>query len=702
MNAPRPLSAALALGLVLVVVLMGVAPVSAQAPRTSPPPFFEAVYQSANTTEQENFTVSLEVSSTANISLVFFTFCQLSSPVCYTPVVMNSIGGNWYSGTTNRMSSYNGMTVGVHAGYNISVSFDNETTLTAPTVPNLFTNLTIAQSVTGEYMFEMTVAPTFYHLSGLVADAVTSVGISGATVTLIPGNGTTTTTNATGAYSFPEVVNGTYTLSVSAPGYETTNETVTIANADATQNVPLYKGTGSAPPQGSGAANKGLFGSLSPWWTVPIVGVIIVLAAFLLWSRRRDAGAAATNDPSGSSGSTARTRGRWIAAVLVVVLVIGAGAVYADHLLPTAAAGGSGQTTAPAFTLATIYGQNFSLDQHLNNTVVVIEFTSLSCSECQIVEKSLSSLYSGYNQTGHTRVEIISIYIEPQFGDTVPKLQAYHTSHNVTWMMAQDTGSLAVSRSYGVQDIPTVVVVDPKGQVVYDVSGVQDQTTLQSKINAALAGTAQAISIVTVSVFALAAIAGVTTFFSPCAFPMFPGYMGLFLGLNAGQADPNTKGAYKGAARRAAVAGSVTALGMILVFLLVGLALVVAASIVSGYIPYLLVVVGVVLIGLGALLLTNLQYWKIVTPLQTLWYRMGGKRPEENLSSPATAASGKGFHLKLFSYGMGYAAAAAGCVFPVIFSAIVAGLAVGLLGGIINILIFSLTAAILMLSLIHI
>ena len=156
------------------------------------------------------------------------------------------------------------------------------------------------------------------------------------------------------------------------------------------------------------------------------------------------------------------------------------------------------------------------------------------------------------------------------------------------------------------------------------------------------------------SVFALAAIAGVTTFFSPCAFPMFPGYMGLFLGLNAGQAGagPNAKGAYKGAARRAAIAGSVTALGMILVFLLVGLALILAASVVSGYIPDLLIGVGVVLIALGGLLLTNLQYWRIVTPLQSLWYRMGGKRPEENLARPSSP-SGKGFHLKLFGYGMG-------------------------------------------------
>ncbi len=263
--------------------------------------------------------------------------------------------------------------------------------------------------------------------------------------------------------------------------------------------------------------------------------------------------------------------------------------------------------------------------------------------------------------------------------------------------MAQDTPTLAVSTSYGVSAIPVVVVVDKQGHAVYDQEGVQDPNTLKSTISSAQAGTAAAISIVTVSVFALAAVAGVTTFFSPCAFPMFPGYMSLFLGLNANEPESRSSfgGTYKGAARRAAVAGSITAIGMIVVFLIIGLALVLAANAVSGYIPYLLVIVGVVLVGLGALLLTNLQYWRIVTPLQNLWQRLRGSKPEDALGG-APPAPGQGINLKLFSYGMGYAAAAAGCVAPVIFSAIVAGLALGLVGGIVNILIFSLTAASLM------
>ena len=170
-------------------------------------------------------------------------------------------------------------------------------------------------------------------------------------------------------------------------------------------------------------------------------------------------------------------------------------------------------------------------------------------------------------------------------------------------------------------------------------AGVQSTSQLQSTISNALSGKAAAISIVTVSVFALAAVAGVTTFFSPCAFPMFPGYMSLFLGLNVSNPETQTESAasYRGALRRALSAGSITALGMIIVFLIIGVALVFAANLIGGYIPYFLVIVGAILVGLGALLLTNLQYWRVVTPLQQFWRRLRGKPITDEVVAPAPA-----------------------------------------------------------------
>lgn len=394
-----------------------------------------------------------------------------------------------------------------------------------------------------------------------------------------------------------------------------------------------------------------------------------------------------------SLGARLGRRGRFIGLLL---LVVGISAFFVTASTPAAQAS---SPLAPNFSLPDIYGHNFTLSSYRGTHVVVVEFTSLSCSECQIVEQSLMSLYSNYNQSGTSDVIIASVYTQPQFGDSISALRAYHNQNHVTWTMAQDTPSDTVTNSYGADAIPVVVIIDKQGHAVYDVAGAQSTAQLHATISSALAGTATTISIVTIGVFALAAVAGVSTFFSPCAFPMFPGYMGLYLGLDttAASSRPTYGGTYRGAVRRALSAGSATAMGMIVVFLVIGVALVLAASLISGYIPYLLIIVGVALIGLGLLLFTNLQYWKVIAPLQRLWARMRGIDPEKAASAP-TAASGRGFYLKLFGYGMGYAAAAAGCVAPVILSAIVAGLALGLVGGIINILIYSATAAALMIA----
>ncbi len=403
-----------------------------------------------------------------------------------------------------------------------------------------------------------------------------------------------------------------------------------------------------------------------------------------------------------------RSRREILAAVLLVALVVAASVAYFGSITPGARGSSPTSNLAPNFTVPDIYGQNFTLSAYRGSSVVVIEFTSLSCSECQIIEKSLASLYATYNSSGHSDVVIISIFTNPQFGDTIPALRSYHAAHNITWWMAQDTSNDAISGAYAVQDIPTVVVVNKLGQPIYNTAGVQTTAQIQSAISSALTGTAAPVSIVRASVFVLAAVAGITTFFSPCAFPMFPGYMSLFLGLNAAGPGPKEDATasasssaggptYRGAARRALLAGAVTALGMIIVFLVIGLALAFASNFVGPYIPYLLLVVGSLLIVLGALLLTNLQYWRIVEPLQALGRRISGK-PRDPVAVAAPSATERGLHLRLFSYGMGYAAAAAGCVAPVIFSAIIAGLALGFLGGIINILIFTLTAAALMIG----
>lgn len=271
-----------AVALVLLLPLAGLA--VGQAPRAYSVQVL-AIEQSPNLTAQSTMTISMHVASTASIKFVFFAFCQLTSPVCYAPVVMNAQASNWFVGTTQPMSNYSGMTPGVHAGYNITIQFIDNSTFMEPHLPNAFSNLTIVSSVSGEYMFEVTVRPQVFDLGGVVTDSATGAGISGATVSLVPG-GNSTVTGATGAYAFASLFNGTYTVSVTHIGYTSTSASVVVAGQSQVKNFVLTNPNAPSKTSSSGG-RSGLSALLSGPTLYVIVGISILAVALLTaWATR--------------------------------------------------------------------------------------------------------------------------------------------------------------------------------------------------------------------------------------------------------------------------------------------------------------------------------------------------------------------------------------------------------------------------------
>ncbi|MBN1192868.1 MAG: discoidin domain-containing protein, partial [Coriobacteriia bacterium] len=81
------------------------------------------------------------------------------------------------------------------------------------------------------------VAPTTGTVSGTVTNASTLTAISGATVSV---GGKTATTSGSGTYSVADLPAGTYTMTVSASGYDTKTTSVTITAGETfTANVAL-------------------------------------------------------------------------------------------------------------------------------------------------------------------------------------------------------------------------------------------------------------------------------------------------------------------------------------------------------------------------------------------------------------------------------------------------------------------------------
>jgi cytochrome c-type biogenesis protein len=132
--------------------------------------------------------------------------------------------------------------------------------------------------------------------------------------------------------------------------------------------------------------------------------------------------------------------------------------------------------------------------------------------------------------------------------------------------------------------------------------------------------------------------AGVATFFSPCSYPLLPGYVGFYL--NQSNANEASLG---GAGARGVIAG----IGVLATFgALTGATLLVGQSTLSN-ITIFEALVGALLVLFGALVLT-------------------GKSPSLSVPLPKRRSSVLGFGV----FGAGYALASAGCVAP-IFLAVV-------------------------------
>jgi cytochrome c biogenesis protein CcdA len=151
--------------------------------------------------------------------------------------------------------------------------------------------------------------------------------------------------------------------------------------------------------------------------------------------------------------------------------------------------------------------------------------------------------------------------------------------------------------------------------------------------------------------------AGVLALFSPCGFPMLPGYLSYYLGK-------------KKTMETAISSGIACTLGLITVFSVIGVGVALVGSVITQYIPILEVLAGSLAIVMGVTMLMNIKF-------PTLF----------KINSAPTQKGLPG----LFLYGIAYGLATLGCSAPIFFSTLFYALtAGGVLSGILTFLVYAL------------
>jgi len=133
------------------------------------------------------------------------------------------------SGATALTDANGNFSFGVTAGtYTVTAS--------ATTYNSASQTVTVSSGQKAYVAFKLVSITAYGSLDGTVTDSATKAPIVGATVTL--SNGLIRLTDLNGKFSYAIVLNGTYTLTVSALGYVTQSQVVTI-KAGHTTNVQI-------------------------------------------------------------------------------------------------------------------------------------------------------------------------------------------------------------------------------------------------------------------------------------------------------------------------------------------------------------------------------------------------------------------------------------------------------------------------------
>jgi len=150
--------------------------------------------------------------------------------------------------------------------------------------------------------------------------------------------------------------------------------------------------------------------------------------------------------------------------------------ILAAVIVTTAAFGAGGDAgPAPAFTLTNLAGQPAALSQY-KGQVVMLNFWATWCGPCQQEMPLLDQMYKKYKPAGFT---LIGVNVDKE----EPPVKALLARKPVSFPVLLDPTN-QVSKAYHVDEMPSSVIIDRKGDIRYIHRGYKpgDENEYQDRI----------------------------------------------------------------------------------------------------------------------------------------------------------------------------------------------------------------------------
>jgi len=138
---------------------------------------------------------------------------------------------------------------------------------------------------------------------------------------------------------------------------------------------------------------------------------------------------------------------------------------------------------APSFSVPLLEGGELDLAQHLGKNPILLDFWSIYCVSCVQEMPKLVEIYERYKDRGFIAVGVDL----DSFGQKRVVRFVQGLSFKITYPLVIDA-QREVAAKYGVSVLPTTVVIDRKGKIIFYHVGYApgDEATIEEKVKEAL------------------------------------------------------------------------------------------------------------------------------------------------------------------------------------------------------------------------